>query len=267
MGNVSWDPIKISIVILNYNGYEITKECIDSILQNSYEAYEIILVDNASKDGSRERLEKKYWPDKVNQIIALPENVLYAGGMNAGIRISVGDIIICLCNDTVVHRDWLREIALAMRDPTIGCANPKILKCPANPYLIHQRLDMSIEKIGILGLTYSMHYSEFDKGQCDNLTPDYASGCAMVLRRSVLDKVGLFDESFGMFWEDVDLSLRIKRIGYRVAFIPRALLWHRGGESVKKVNFFKVKWHTTKNRIKGLIKEIIRSARATILNQ
>ena len=238
---------KISVVVLGYNHKDITLECLNSIMASDYPIYEIIFVDNGSSDGSADGVHKRF---PTVRIISLMPNRLFAGGMNAGIRRATGDIIFCLNNDTIIHKSCIREICLAMQDKTIGCANTKILRYGTN------RHDMSICKMGFMGIMpYSVDYDKEDVGQCDNLIPDYATGTAMVLRKEALFEVGIFDEGFGLFWEDVDLSFRIKKAGYRIAFIPKAIVWHRGGHTLRKY-FWKTKWYINKNRIKMLWRKI-----------
>lgn len=236
---------KISVIILGFNNKQITLDCIGSIMASDYPIHEIIYVDNNSSDGSGEAVKNRF---PTVKIISAYKNLLYASGMNAGITFSTGDIIFCLNNDTIIHKSCIREIALAMQDQTIGCANTKILRAGTN------KLDMSICRLGFMGIfPYSIDYGLEDIGQCDNLTPDYATGCAMILRKKALDKVGLFNDKFGMYWEDVDLSFRIKNAGYQVAFIPKAVVWHKGGVTVKTVPW-KTKWYMNKNRVKILLK-------------
>jgi len=235
----------ISVVVLGYNEKEMTIRCLESVINAEGMLSDLIYVDNGSIDGSSEVIKSRF---PGLRLVQIPKNIHYAGGMNAGIRHSTGDIIFCLNNDTIIDKNCIDEIKIAMQDESIGCANTKILKFGT------KFLDMSICKLKYFNLIpYSVDYGFIDWGQCDNLTPDYANGCAMVLRREALNKVGLFDESYRLYWEDVDLSFRIKKAGYRIGFIPKAVVWHEGGKTTKK-SPWEAKWYSNKNRIRFFLK-------------
>lgn len=236
---------RISVVVLGYNNKDITIECIESLYESTAPVFEILYIDNGSNDGAEYAVESLF---PTVRVIALPRNLMYTKGMNAGILRTSGDLIMLLTNDTVVDSECMKEIIFAMRDTRIGCVTPKLLRYGTN------KLDMAVCKLGFMGMVpYSVGYGDEDNGQCDRLAIDYASGCAMVLRASVLQKVGILDEGFPLFWSDVDLSLRIKKAGYRIEMVPRAKVWHRGGASVKKAPSFKVKCDINSGRVKMLV--------------
>jgi GT2 family glycosyltransferase len=198
----------ISIIVVDYNGKEVTEACLASIRASDYTDYELIVIDNYGTGRG------------------------YGAGCNLGIKQVRGDIIICINNDVEVSPDWLTHIAKAMTNAEIGVANPSIF----HPGSL--RAHGIINKIGWFGLTYEVREG----------TPDYANGACMILRKKVLDKVGLFDESYHMYGEDSDLSLRIRKAGYKCVVIPDAWVWHRGGSSVNRMNWFKVKWWLMQSR-------------------
>ena len=224
--------MKISVIVLGYNNKELTLDCLNSLMVQDYPIYEIVYVDNNSSDGVVLAIHQKF---PFVKTIRLFENRLYAGGMNVGIMRSEGDIFLCLNNDTNLDRSCIREICAYMQDKQIGCANPKI---------ITDGSDKSISKLKCFGLIpYTVSEGE----------PDYANGCAMILNRKALAEVGLFDMSLGMYFEDVDLSLRMKKAGYKIGFISKAIVWHKGGASVKKIPW-KTKWYVNRNRLKMLFR-------------
>jgi hypothetical protein len=156
-------------------------------------------------------------------------NIGFAGGNNMGIKSSNGDYIVFLNNDTEVDRNWLRELVRAIRfDPVIGAAQSKLLS-------IYDR--KTINCCGGLmdryGWTHKLGNGETDYGQHDHREIFYAMGAAMIVKRSVLDRVGVFDSDFGMYFEDVDLSWRIRLGGYKVVFAPKSIVLHIGGATVK----------------------------------
>lgn len=223
-----------------------------SVLNSDYQDFEVVLVDNASTDGSIESVEKIFSANRNLKIIRNKENSFFTGGNNIGIRESKGECIIILNNDTEVDSAWLKEIAGVMLDERIGAAQPKILIYGSNP----QRIDYAGATIDKYGYAKGFGRGEVDEGQFDRVDDIfYAGGTAMVLRKKALDEVGLFDERFGMHWEDVDLAWRIRLKGYRIVLIPKSRVFHKGSMSMSKfTHSAKVAWYVRKNRIAGLIK-------------
>ena len=209
----------ISIIVVDYNGRKVTEDCVKSICASTYSDYELIVIDNyASKQ-------------------------FYAQGLNEGIRRAKGNILICASNDITVKEDCLTHIAEAMQDKEIGIANPLVLDIQfGNPF-------SAVSKFNFLGLPYSSvesyttmqwYFGEYSplkqiriKGE-----PDYANGCCMIIRREAIERVGMFDEKFKIFYDDVDMSLRIRKEGYKVALIEKAIVWHKGGNTINKRSYF-----------------------------
>lgn len=246
------DSAFISIVILNYNGKGFLEPCLNSVLNSDYDNFEVVLVDNASTDGSVELIESIFGANRKIRIIRNKENTFFTGGNNIGIREAKGEYIIVLNNDTEVDPKWLREIALVMGDEEIGAAQPKIRIFNQNP----AKIDYAGATIDKYGFAKGFGSGEIDNGQFDDVGDIfYAGGTAMILKRKVLDEVGIFDERFGMHWEDADLSWRIRLKGYRIVLIPKALVYHKGSLSMSKFTAnAKVAWYVRKNRIAGLLK-------------
>ncbi len=221
----------ISVVILNYNGKDFLDTCLKSVLDSDYDNFEVILVDNASLDSSLQSAENNFGNDKRLKIIKNKDNLLFSDGNNTGIKMAQGDIIVILNNDTEVDKKWLKEIALAMQDQNIGAAQPKILTYGVSPVKI-EYMGGSLDR---LGYAYGIGHGQVDKNQFDNLKDIfYAAGTAMILRKKTLEEVGLFDEKFGMHWEDVDLSWRIRLSGKRITLIPKSIVYHKGSKTMSK---------------------------------
>jgi GT2 family glycosyltransferase len=177
---------------------------------------------------------------------------MYAAGNNSGIKIARGAYVIILNNDTEVDKNWLKETLPVIEDTKVGAAQPKILilnKAPAT---------IDYAGVGLDRYGYAKGYGmgEVDRGQFDNNQDTfYAGGTAMILKREVLDKVGLFEEKFSAHWEDTDLSWRIRLNGYRIMLIPKAIVYHKGSESMKRFARKKdIAFNVRKNRIMGLLK-------------
>lgn len=242
----------VSVVIVNYNGKGFLRQCIESVLGSEYPDFEIVLVDNASTDGSIQEIRDAFGRDTRLRIVISERNLLYTGGYNTGIRNAAGELIVCLNNDTEVDRRWLTHIAAVMQDASIGAAVPKILLYGTAP----QRIDYVGAGIDRYGFAIGYGAGEVDNGSYDQLRDVfYAGGTAMVLRRRVIEQVGVFDERFGMHWEETDLSWRIRLAGYRIVVIPQAKVYHKGSLTMKKFSSKPdVAWYIKKNRLAGLIK-------------
>ena len=119
---------QVSIIILNYNGIKFVERCLKSVLNTDYPLFEVIFVDNGSTDGSPELVQKLFGEDKRLRIILNKENLGFTGGNNVGIKMSKGEYIVLLNNDTEVPSDWLRQLVLVMeKRRDIGMAQPAIL--------------------------------------------------------------------------------------------------------------------------------------------
>jgi len=242
----------ISIVVLNYNGTGFLENCLESVFRSDYSNFEVILVDNNSTDESIKSAVRKFGMDARLRIIRNSSNLLYAGGNNVGIRQARGEYAVVLNNDTEVEQNWLKEIALVMQqDDTIGAAQPKILRFGYFP----PRIDYIGGNLDRYGYAEGRSRGEVDSERFDKAEEIfYAGGAAMVLRKRLLDDVGLFDEKFGAHWEDTDLSWRIRLRGYKVMVVPKAVVYHKGSLTMSRfVKRHDVAWCIRKNRIAGLI--------------
>ena len=210
-----------SIIIPNWNGAHHLPACLDSLRRQSYLSFEVIVVDNGSTDGSLELLERDY-PEV--RVVALPENRGFAGGVNAGIREARGEIIAVFNNDAEADLRWLEELAGALaRHPEAGMATPKVL-------LFDQRdvINTTGDFYGVDGVPGNRGVWQRDEGQFDREEYVFgAAGVAAAYRRAMLDQVGLFDEDFFSFCEDVDLAWRAQLAGWKCVYVPKAVVYHK----------------------------------------
>lgn len=217
---VATQPL-ISVIIPNWNGAIHLPICLSSLRAQTYPNFEVILVDNASTDESLE-LVRNHYPEV--HVVSLPENRGLTGGVNAGLLIARGDILVALNNDTETDPHWLEEIGRALAThPEAGMAASKML-------LFDRRntLHSAGDGYGIDGIPINRGVWEVDEGQFD--TDAYcfgACGGAAAYRRAMIDEVGLFDESLFMYLEDVDLAWRGQLMGYRCVFAPKAIVYHK----------------------------------------
>ncbi len=210
-----------SIIIPNWNGAHHLPTCLDSLRRQTHPNFEVIVVDNGSSDGSLELLGRDYPEVKV---VALPENRGFAGGVNAGIREAHGEIIAVFNNDAEADPRWLEKLVGALaRHPEAGMATPKVL-------LFDRRevINTAGDFYRVDGVPGNRGVWQRDEGQFDREEYVFgAAGVAAAYRRAMLDEVGLFDEEFFAFCEDVDLAWRAQLAGWKCVYVPQAVVYHK----------------------------------------
>ena len=211
-----------SVIILNWNGRHHLEECLASVLSQIFRDFETIVVDNGSTDGSVDFLKER-WGKEI-RTISLSFNQGFAGGNNAGIRAAMGKFIILLNNDTAVDPRWLHALSEAiLRHPDAGMVTPKILN-----YYRRDEIDNTGHLIYPDGLARGRHRQEKDDGRFDEEGEAFwPSGCAGVYRKEMLDEIGLLDETFFAYGEDVDLGLRARWAGWKCIYVPDAVVYHK----------------------------------------
>jgi len=242
--------LRCSVVIPNWNGRHLLAACLDSLKAQTLKAFELIVVDNGSTDGSAEWLEAER-PEV--RVIRLPENLGFSGGCNVGIRAAGGELVALLNNDTEVEPRWLQALCDAMdRDPRIGAADSKVYFYDARNVIWSAGCDYSIAG----SVTHRGYLERDDQGRYANETDVFvAVACGIVYRRSALDKVGLFDEDFFSGYEDVDLSFRLHAAGYRVVNVPDSVVYHHVSATARKDSDFYV-FHGQKNVLYTFLKNM-----------
>jgi len=242
---------KVSVIVLNYNGMRYIERCLSSVFLTNYPSLEVILVDNASKDGSRDLALSMFGRKAGFRLISSPVNLWVPGGYNLGARNSAGEYLIFLNNDTVVESDWVIELIRTIsKDSSIGAAQSKILVLE-NPCL----LDCAGGFLDPLGMPWERGAGKKDLGQYDK--PDeifYAKGAAMMVRRDVFFKVGGFDETYMSYFEETDLSWRIWLHGLRVIFVPTSKIYHAGGGTMHLVYRPDIYYRYRRNQLLTLLK-------------
>lgn len=211
----------ISVIIVNYNGLRFLEPCLSSLANQSYNNFEIILVENGSSDGSADFVRQHF--SRVI-LVETGKNLGFAGGMNAGIRIAKGEFILTLNNDTVVDPHLLEEIQKPM------ILDPKTGMCATKMQLSDGKINSTGICISRSGAAWDRGMNEPDTGQYDALEEVFGpcAGAALY-RRSMLDTIGLFDEDFFLFMEDVDLAFRARLAGWKCTYVPAARLMHIHG--------------------------------------
>ncbi|HTR80549.1 MAG TPA: glycosyltransferase family 2 protein [Bacteroidota bacterium] len=233
MGETLIHRPKVCVILLNWNGAEFTIPCVESLLAQSYDRVEIVVVDNGSTDDSRSLLDKKF--GKSICLLPLEENKGFTGGNNIGIRHALqngADYVLVLNNDTIADRKFVEElVVLAESDKRIGVVTGKIFYYDEKELLWFAGGDV---QRGILGFKHR-GLLEKDNGKYDAVEESqFVTGCCMCVRREVFRTVGLFDDRYFIYSEDADFCLRVLQQGYSLMYTPRALLYHKESASMRK---------------------------------
>ncbi|MDP3244849.1 MAG: glycosyltransferase family 2 protein, partial [bacterium] len=219
---------KIAIIILYLNNYDALIACLQSCQNISYKNYEIILIENGSRFTPDLRANNGQMPFASLTIIHNPENLGYARGNNIGIReaLMIGaDYILLLNDDTVVSPDFLNILLDAGEsNPDAGMLGPKIY------YFDEPRkIWFAGAKFNSKSCALTTPGSDQLKGGTDlePIESDYITGCALLINKAVIEKIGLLDYRYFLYWEDVDWGLRAKKAGFKNLVIPSAHIWHK----------------------------------------
>lgn len=233
--------MKVFVVIPNWNGKDVIGACLDSLLAQSLKP-EIIVVENGSVDGSLEFLRQEY---PSVRLVVHSKNKGFAGGVNAGIREALkdgADYIALLNNDAIAEKDWLKHLVSALEaSPKAGIAACKLLSADKT------HIDSTGDFYTTWGLPYPRGRGEPTSNKYDSQTEVFgASGGASLYRAKMLKEIGLFDEDFFAYYEDVDLSFRAQLADWKVVYAPEAEAYHEQGTTSAKVKGFTT-YQTFKN--------------------
>ncbi len=246
----------VSIIIINFNGEKFIRNCILSVLNNTAVSFEVIVVDNASGDRSFEILKQNFSTEKKLKLIFLRKNKGPAFARNLAAKKSRGKYLIFLDYDTVVSSNWLKEtIELLERDQKIAGGQLKILRMgQKNIY------DSAGEKLTPLGFLSERAMGSKDNKQFNKVENIFSGkGAGMIVRKSIFEKVGGFDESYCMYWEEPDLSWRIWQSGHRFVYLPTDKIWHAYVTKEKNDLYYQksqVIYYGCRNAITTLIKNL-----------
>ncbi len=210
-----------SVIIPNWNGASYLPTCLDSLRGQTYENFEVIVVDNASSDESLSLIETNY-PEV--RVIELPTNRGLTGAANQGIEEARGEVIALLNNDTEAHPNWLAELSRGLASHAeAGMAASKMLL-----FIRREIINSAGDLYRADGIAGNRGVWEKDDGQYER--EEYVFGpCggAAAYQRAMLEEIGLFDEAFFMYCEDVDIAWRGQLAGYRCIYVPTAIVYHR----------------------------------------
>jgi GT2 family glycosyltransferase len=233
----------LSVIIPNWNGRRFLEECIDSLKGQTFQDFEILLVDNGSTDGSADFAETQY--REFIRVVRNKENLGFAGGNNIGIRRAKGEYIVLLNNDTWADSRWLEELAKATRsDPPVGMWASKVCS-----YFRRDRIEGVGELIYWDGLVRARGQYEQDHGQYDVMEEIlFAPGCGAMYRKSLFDGIGLFDEDFFAYADDTEIGIRARLAGWKCLFVPRAIVYHKNSGTAGQYSPLKA-FYVERNRL------------------
>ena len=255
--------MKVAVIILNYNGLANTLDCLNSLkkCQTQGNQVDFIVIDNNSSDGSKKVLGTL---DNIH-LIPNPQNLGYTGGNNTGIRYALRskpDLILILNNDTLADKNLIVNLINAARNADI--ISPKIYF--AKNFEFHKdrykkdelgrviwyaggKIDWS----NVIGRHAGV--DEVDKNQYDTRSPvDFATGACMLIKRQVFEKIGLFDEKYFLYLEDMDFCVRAQKAHFKIIFEPKAILWHKNAGSVGGSGSDLQDYFITRNRLLFAVK-------------
>jgi len=242
-------PPKVAIVVLNYNGMDDTIDCLHSLQRLGYPNHEIIVVDQNSRDRSAEVIERDF---PHVRLVRNERNLGFAGGCNVGMDKAwetEARYVLLLNNDTIVEPDFLQPMVNLMEsDDTIGMTQPLVLFAEYANVVSSAggRFDeenLFAELLGMWRIDYQLEKAPYEV--------DWVGGTALLVRRDVVERIGPLDESYFLYYEDVDWSFRARAAGYKCCVVPTSRIQHRGGGATfhQSLSFL---YYMSRNRIRFL---------------
>ena len=228
---------RVAIVVPNWNGADLLKDCLDSLLLQSFNNITVIVVENGSVDSSLDIL-KRY--GKKITVLEQQKNLGFAGGVNVGIKFAISNnfqYVGLFNNDAVADKHWVKNLMSVFdANKNIGIVTSKILIEGS------KRLDSTGDWYTTTGMPFPRGRGEIDNGQYDNKTTVFgASGGASLYKTALFQDIGLFDEDFFAYYEDVDISFRAQLRGWQVRYQPIAVAYHKLSATSSKLGYFAIK--------------------------
>jgi len=225
----------VYIIILNYNGYKDTIECIHSLKDIDYKNYKIVVVDNNSVDNSIEKIKNTF-----NEIVVLNTgiNLGYAGGNNYGIKYALENKANYICvinNDVIVDRNFLKPLVDYMENnKNVGIVGPAVCEYYDKNIVQSTGAKINLAKGNVPLINYGKKYSNITKSKV--IECDYISGACLLFRKDLVNEIGYIPESYFLFYEETEWCLKVKRRGYKVVCLPNSKIYHKGSASVKNIS-------------------------------
>lgn len=244
---------KVFVIILNFNGWSDTIECLESLGKVDYSNLEVVLIDNASQGDYR--LPTTDYRFKI-QIIYNKDNLGFAGGNNQGIKLALEkgtDYVLLLNNDTTVEPDFLKKLVEELiQDESASIAGPLIYFYDSRQATGNKRLIWSAggRFVGRLRRGELIGYREVDQGEYQaSEQVDYISGTCLLIKAEVIKKIGLIPEDYFLYYEDADWGQRAVSAGWRCLLVPQAIIYHKASQSTQEFSYPYIYYNTRNNLI------------------
>ena len=236
--------MKIFVVVLNFNGWQNTIECLKSIQKLTLPrniSIEPLVIDNASSNDSIKKIKEEF-PKVI--VIENQTNLGFSGGSNEGMTYALkngADFVMLLNNDTIIHPGLAENLLKPFEHDTVAAVVPKIYFEKGFEFHKNRYKDSEKGKViwyaggkidwnNLLGKNIGV--DEVDRGQFDiRMETEVATGCCVMIRADLLQKIGLFDDRYFLYYEDADFSQRIRSAGFKIIYEPKAIVWHKNAES------------------------------------
>jgi hypothetical protein len=239
---------QVSVIIVNYNGERYLDRCLSTVLGQTYSSFEVVLVDNGSADGSVSLVRERF---PAVRVIENGRNLGLSPALNAGIRATGGAYVVTLNNDTWVEPDWLAALIEVMEaDPRVGICASKMLFAH-RPDVINS----AGVCVNLAGIAWDRLGGSPDGGTDDDPPQEVFAACsgAAMYRRAMLDEVGLFDEDYFIYLDDVDLAWRARLMGWRCMVAPRSRVYHVHSATTSEGSPFK-NYMLARNKVWTVVK-------------
>lgn len=235
---------KVFVILLNWNNWSDTQECLESLEKVGYLNFEVVIVDNNSSEDERGKI--RHYGSKA---IFNSENLGFAGGNNVGIKYALShgaDYVMLLNNDTIIAPDFLTKLVKASEnDKTLGILGSRIYKYGTNEVVFNGgKVNKCLTSAEHTNSTGTVPV-EFDKDNTQQVAEaDYITGAAMLIKREVIELVGLMREDYFLYYEDVDWCLRAIKAEYKCVVVPRSHVWHKVSSTNKEGSSSYIYYHT-----------------------
>jgi GT2 family glycosyltransferase len=211
--------VRATVIVVTYNSAEVVGDCLDALCRQDHQDREVVVVDNASTDGTAELVAVRY---PLVTLVRNAVNTGYAGGCNRGFEVASGDVVAIIGPDCIADPGWLSGLVHACTQPNVGLATSTVTFFD-DP----ERVNAAGNDVHVIGLGFCRGLGDEVGRHAEDGEVTSISGCAFAMSRQALDRLGGFDERFFMYCEDTDLSLRAWLAGYRVICASRSRARHR----------------------------------------
>lgn len=246
----------VSIIIVNWNGKRLLKDCFTTLFNITYKNFEVIFVDNGSIDGSIAEIKKlglKKEDIKKIKVVKNKTNLGFAEGNNVGYEVAKGELVLFLNNDTVIEKHFLEPLVkVLLSDPKIAGVQPKILAYPTTA-----KIDSVGSYLLSTGFLYHPGHNKVDSHKFETQDEIFTmKGACMLFKKDILDKIGVFETSYFAYFEETDMCHRVWLAGYKNVYTPKSIIYHKGGETAKRLDNSFLIYHSYKNRIYTYLKNL-----------